>query len=60
MTVLNNEDWQIINKNYEPHSQHHFITQYIYFRCTAMNEFYRMTRIGVANHVRDNQIDTDE
>ena len=25
-----------------------------------MNKFYRMTRMGVAGHVRDNRIDTDK
>ena len=40
------------------HPKHHFITQYISF--TAVNEFYRMIRMGVAGHVRDNRIDTDE
>ena len=42
------------------HSQHHFITQYISLRCTAVNEFYRMKGMRAAGHVRDNQIDTDE
>ena len=42
------------------HSQHHFITQYISLTCTAVNEFYRMTRMGVAGYVRDNQTETDE
>ena len=34
------------------HSQHYFITQYISLRCTAVNEFYLMIRMGVAGHVR--------
>ena len=34
------------------HSQHHFITQYISLRGTAVNEFYGMIRMGVAGHVR--------
>ena len=42
------------------HSQHHFITQYISLRCTAVNEFYRMKRMGVASHVRGNPTETDE
>ena len=36
------------------HSQHHCITQYISLRSTAVNEFYRMIRMGVAGHVRGN------
>ena len=39
------------------HSDHHFIT---YLRCTKVNEFYRMIRMGVAGHVRGNQTETDE
>ena len=42
------------------HSKHHFITQYISLGGTAMNEFYGMIRMGVANHVRDNRTETDE
>ena len=42
------------------HSQHYFITQYISLRWTAVNEFYRMTGLGVAGDVRNNRIDTDE
>ena len=42
------------------HSQHHFITQYISLRGTAINEFYRMIRMGVAGHVRGNQTETNE
>ena len=33
------------------HSQHHFIIQYISLRCTTVNEFYRMIRMGVASNV---------
>ena len=42
------------------HSLHHFITQYISLRRTAVNEFYRMIRMGVAGHVRGNRTETDE
>ena len=42
------------------HSQHHFITQYISLRYTAVNEFYRMRRMGVAGHVKGNRTETDE
>ena len=42
------------------HSHHYFITQYIYLRCTTVNEFYGMIRMGVAGHVRGNQTETDE
>ena len=42
------------------HSQYHFITQYISLRCIAVNEFYRMIRMGEASHVRGNQTETDE
>ena len=42
------------------HSQHHFITQYITLRCTAVNEFYRMIGMRVAGHVRGNRTETDE
>ena len=42
------------------HSQHHFITQYISLRYTAVNEFYGMIRMGVAGHVRGNRTETDE
>ena len=34
------------------HSKYHFITQYIYLRGIAVNEFYRMIRMGVAGHVK--------
>ena len=37
------------------HSKYHFITQYISLRGAAVNEFYRMIRVGVAGHVRGNQ-----
>ena len=40
--------------------KHHFITQYISLRDTAVNEFYRMIRMGVADHVRGNRTGTDE
>ena len=57
MTVLNKEDWQsMIDKKYELplttpcyHSIH-------LFQVHPVNEFYRM---GVAIHVRDNQIPTN-
>ena len=42
------------------HSQHHFITQYISLRCTSVNEFYGMIRMGVGGHVRGNRTETDE
>ena len=60
MTVLNKDDWQGMSyKNMSHHSQHHSINQYISFRCTPENEFYRITTMGVAGHVRDNRTDTD-
>ena len=34
------------------YSKHHFITQYISLRGTAVNEFSRMIRMGVAGHVK--------
>ena len=37
------------------HSKHPFITQYISLRGTAVNEFDRMIRMGVAGHVRGNR-----
>ena len=40
MTVLNKDDWQSIK-------WHHFITQYISSRGTAVNEFYRIIQMGV-------------
>ena len=42
------------------HSKHHFITQYTSLRGTAVNEFYRMIRMGVASHVRGNRTETNE
>ena len=45
------------------HSKHHFITQYYHFitlKGTAVNEFYRMIRMGVAGHVRGNRTETNE
>ena len=42
------------------HSKYHFITQYISLRGTAMNELYRMIRMGVAGHVRGSQAETNE
>ena len=29
-------------------------------RCAAVNEFYRMIRMGVAGHVRGNSTETDK
>ena len=34
------------------HSQHYFINQYISLRGTAVTEFYRMIRMGVAGHAK--------
>ena len=43
------------------HSKHHFMTQYISLRGTAVNEFYRMIRMhGAAGHVRGNPTETNE
>ena len=42
------------------HSKHHFITQYISLRGTAVNEFYRMIEMGVAGHVRGSRTETNE
>ena len=42
------------------HSKHHFITQYISLGGTAVNEFYRMIRMGVAGHVRGSRTETNE
>ena len=42
------------------HSKHHFITEYILSRGTAVNEFYRMIRVGVAGHVRGHRTETSE
>ena len=60
MTVLNKEDWQSMKKNMSHHSKHHFITQYISLRGTAVDEFYRMKRMGVAGHVRGNRTEINE
>ena len=38
----------------------HFSTQCISLRCTAVNKFYRMIRMGVAGHVRGIRTETDE
>ena len=42
------------------HTKYHFITQYISLRVTAVNEFYRMIRMGAAGHVIGNRTETDE
>ena len=42
------------------HSKHQFIIQYISLRGTAVNEVYRITRMGVAGHVRGNRTETNE
>ena len=42
------------------HSEHHFITQYISLRDTAVNEFYRMIQMGVAGHITGNRSETNE
>ena len=47
-------------KTMSHHSKHHFIIQYISLRGTAVNEFYRMIRMGVAGHVRGNRTETNE
>ena len=39
------------------HSKHHLSLS---LRGTAVNEFYRMIRMGVASHVRGNQTETNE
>ena len=41
------------------HSKHRVITQYISLRGTAVNEFYRIIRMGVAGHVRGNRTETN-
>ena len=41
-------------------SKHHFITRYISLRGTAVNELYRMIRMGVAGHVTGNRTETNE
>ena len=38
----------------------YFITQSISLRGTAVNEFYRMIRMGVAGHVRGNRTETNK
>ena len=57
ITVLNKEVWQSMKYKLWVTTQHHFITQYISLRCTAVNEFCRMIRMGVAGHVRGNRRD---
>ena len=47
-------------KTMSHHSKHHFITQYISLRGTAVNEFYQMIRMGVAGHVISNRTETNE
>ena len=47
-------------KTMSHHSKHHFITHHISLRCTAVNEFYQMMRMGVAGHVRGNRTKTNE
>ena len=42
------------------YSKHYVITQYIFLRGTAVNEFYRMIRMGVAGHVRGDRTETNE
>ena len=42
------------------HSKHRFISQYISLRGTAVNEFHRMIRIGVAGHVGGSRTETNE
>ena len=58
ITVLNKEIKTEI-KHVSDHSQHHFITQYISSRCTAVNEFHQMIQMGVAGHVRGSRTETD-
>ena len=59
ITVVNKEDQQSMNKNYESplatpfyHSIHLF--EY------PVNEFYGTIRMGAANHVRSNRTETDQ
>ena len=61
-SIMKFPDWvQVKKTHYMSHqSQNHFITQYISLRCAAVNEFYRMIRMGVAGHVRGNRTETDE
>ena len=47
-------------KNMGYPSKHHFITQYISLRGTAVNEFYRMMRMEVAGHVKGNRTETNK
>ena len=47
-------------KTLSHHSKHHLITQHISLRGTAVNEFYRMIRMGVAGRVRGNRTETNE
>ena len=42
------------------HSKHHFITQYMSLRGTAVNDLYGLIRIGVAGRVRGNRTETNE
>ena len=42
------------------HSKHHFIIKYISLRGIAVNEFYRMIRMGVADHVSGSRTETNE
>ena len=42
------------------YSKRHFITQCISLRGTAVNEFYRMIRMGVAGHVRGNRTERNQ
>ena len=42
------------------HSKNHFITQNISLRGTAVNEFYRMMRMGVVGHLRGNRTEINE
>ena len=59
VTVLSliNKTGKAWHKTMSHHSKHHFITQYISLRGTAMNEFYRMIRMGV---VGGNRTETNE
>ena len=47
-------------KTMSHHSKYHFITQYVSLRGIAVNEFYRIIRMGVASHVRGNQTESNE
>ena len=59
MAVLN-KDLRSMKKTMSHHSKHHFITQYISLRGTAVNEFYRMIRMGVASQVGGSRTETSE